>query len=438
MMQRRQLLTTLAAFGCAFASALIPQAPASAQTKTIRMWTFLSATGTTPREVALAQIIKNYEAANPGTKIVVETQVWDQMTPKFLAAHRAGNAPDISWVVTDFLGDAIGSGSLADLNELFIRKWPAEQVKDHASAYWDLTKKGDKQYAMFASPNYISILYRADLLKAAGIDPASIKTWDDLRAAAEKLTVKNAAGQVTRYGYAQGFSEQQADPHMMIPYLLGEGEQLFKPDGKANFASPAGIAGMTYATDLIKKYQVSPPQSATWTVDDLFEQFSSDRVAMIQGPSVRVSSLQAKLGKENVGQMLWPGNGKTAHSPAVMAGWAVGVWSKGQQKEEAGKFVDYLLGAESEKIWVTVGGQSPLMASTAKAVASFVDQPGNGYIRVAGEGASKYGWLTPIEFNVGGYRQALNKATQRIIVDGVAVKTALEEAEARFNRQNNR
>ena len=89
-MQRRQLLTTLAAFGCAFASALIPQASVSAQTKTIRMWTFLSATGTTPREVALAQIIKNYEAANPGTKIVVETQVWDQMTPKFLAAHRAG------------------------------------------------------------------------------------------------------------------------------------------------------------------------------------------------------------------------------------------------------------------------------------------------------------------------------------------------------------
>jgi multiple sugar transport system substrate-binding protein len=438
MMKRRDVLNGLAALGLVAAGAAATAAPALAQTKTIRMWTFLSATGTTPREVALAQIIKNYEAANPGTKIVVETQVWDQMTPKFLAAHRAGNAPDISWVVTDFLGDAIGSGSLADLNELFIKKWPAEQVKDHASAYWDLTKKGDKQYALFASPNYIAIVYRADLLKAAGIDPASIKTWDDLRAAAEKLTVKNASGQVTRWGFAQGFSEQQADPHMMIPHLLGEGEQLFKPDGKANFASPAGVAAMTFATDLVTKHKVAPPQAATWTVDDLFEQFSSDRVAMIQGPSVRVSTLQAKLGKENVGLMLWPGNGKVAHSPAVMAGWAVGVWSKGQQKEEAGKFVEYMLGGEAEKIWVTVGGQSPLMASTAKAVSSFVDQPGNGYIRVAAEGATKYGWLTPIDFNVGGYRQALNKATQRIIVEGVPVKTALEEAETRFNRQNNR
>lgn len=437
-MKRRQILGALAAAGCMLASAVAVPTSAFAQTRTIRMWSFLSATGTTPRELALAQIIKNYESANPGARIVVETQVWDQMTPKFLAAHRAGTAPDIIWAITDFLGDAIGSGSLADLNELFIGKWPAEQVKDHASAYWDLTKKGDKQYAMFVSPNYIAVTYRADLLKAAGISPESIKTWDDFRAAAEKLTVRDAAGQVTRYGFAQGFSEQQADPHMMIPHMLGEGEQLFKPDGKANFATPAGVAAMTFATDLIRKYKVSPAQSATWTVDDLFEQFASDRVAMVQGPSVRISTLQAKLGKENIGLMLWPGSGKTAHSPAVMAGWAVGVWSKSTQKAEAGKFVEYMLGSEAEKIWVTVGGQSPLMASTASAVKDYIDKPGNGYIRVASEGSSKYGWLTPIDFNVGGYRQALNKATQRILIDGIGVKEALVEAEARFNRQNNR
>ena len=332
------------------------------------MWTFLSATGTTPREVALAQIIKNYEAKSPGTKIVVETQVWDQMTPKFIAAHSAGNAPDIVWAITDFLGDAINSGSLADLNALFIKNWPAAQVADHKSAYWDLTRRGDKQYAMFVSPNYISILYRADLFKAAGIEPAQIKTWDDLRQAAEKLTVRDAAGQVTRYGYAQAYSEQQTDPHMMIPYVLGNGESIFKPDGKANFATPLGIEAMTYATDLVTKYKVAPVQSATWTVDDMFEQFASDRVAMIQGPSVRVSTLQAKLGKDKIGMMLWPGSKTMAHSPAVMAGWAVGVWSKSQNAEEAGKFVDFMLGGESELIWVTVGGQSPLMASTAEAV----------------------------------------------------------------------
>jgi len=436
--KRRFLSAAVAAAAATTIATTLIAAPAAAQTRTIRMWTFLNVAGTTPREVALAQIIKNYEAKNPNTKIVVETQIWDQMTPKFLAAHRAGNAPDIIWAVTDFLGDAINSGSLADLNTLFIKSWSPAQVADHKSAYWDLTNRDGKQYALFASPNYISIVYRADLFKAAGIEPAQIKTWDDLRQAAEKLTVRNAAGQETRYGYAQAYSEQQTDPHMMIPYVLGKGETIFHKDGKANFASAAGVEAMTYATDLVTRYKVAPAASATWTVDDMFEQFASDRVAMIQGPSVRVSTLQAKLGKENVGLMLWPGNGTVAHSPAVMAGWAVGVWSKSANAQEAGKFVDYMLGGESEQIWVTVGGQSPLMASTAAAVKPFIEQPGNDYIRVAAEGSAKFGWLTPIEFNVGGYRQALAKATQRILIDGVPVKAALEEAEQRFNRQNNR
>ena len=62
----------------------------AAQAQTLRMWTFLNPAGTAPREKALAEIIKRFEAANPGVKIAVEPQVWDQMTPKFLAAHRAG------------------------------------------------------------------------------------------------------------------------------------------------------------------------------------------------------------------------------------------------------------------------------------------------------------------------------------------------------------
>src|SRR5215218_4318013 len=113
-----------------------------AQSTTVRMWTFLNPTGKAPREVALAQIIKSYEAANPGTRIVVETQPFDQMTPKFLAAHGARNAPDIIWAIPDFLGDAVKSGSLADLNPLIISRWTPQQVQDRAGAHWDLTNIG--------------------------------------------------------------------------------------------------------------------------------------------------------------------------------------------------------------------------------------------------------------------------------------------------------
>ncbi|AKR58221.1 hypothetical protein XM25_20990 [Devosia sp. H5989] len=411
---------------------------ALAQDTTIRMWTFLNPAGTAPREVALAKIIANFEAANPGTKILVEPQVWDQMTPKFLAAHANGNAPDVIWVVTDFLGDAIRSGSLADLNELFIKDWSPERIADNAGAYWDLTNVDGKQHAIFVSRNYISLMYRKDLLDAAGIDPNSFKTWDEFRDAAKKLTVTDASGNVTRYGFAVGLSEQQADPSPVVPQILAAGESPFKADGKANFASPTGVAAMTFLTDLITKDKVSPAESVSWTVDDLFEQFAADRVAMVQGPAVRVSTLQAKLGKDKVGLAFWPGNGTVEHSPAVMAGWAVGVWSGSQHKQEAGQFVQYMLGPDGDPIWVQDGGQVPGLLSTLGKMQDFIAQPGNEYLSVAAEGASKYGWLTPIDFSVGGYRQALNKAAQRILVDGVPVEQALKDAEDEFNRQNNR
>jgi multiple sugar transport system substrate-binding protein len=409
-----------------------------AQDKTIRMWTFLNPKGTSPREVALAKIIKNYEAANPGVHILVEPQVWDQMSPKFLAANATGNAPDIIWVVTDFLGDAIKSGSLADLNELFINKWPQQRVADNAGPYWDLTNVDGKQYTLFASRNYIALGYRKDFLKEAGIDPASLTTWDKFRDAAKTLTAHDASGQVTRYGFAFGYSEQQADPSPMIPMMLADGEKVFKPDGTANFASDAGVNAMKFFTDMVVKDKSSPSQSATWTVDDVLEQLASGRVAMAQVAAVRIPSLQQKLGADKVGFMLWPGNGKVEHSPAVMAGWAVGVWSKSKVKEDAGKFVEYMLGPDSDPIWVTVGGQLPGDNSTVAKVGNYLAKPGNEYLKVAAEGSAQYGWLTPIDFSVGGYRQALNKAAQHIMVDGADVKAALEDAAAEFNRQNNR
>jgi multiple sugar transport system substrate-binding protein len=430
----RRIAVSLAIAGAMAVSAL----PSYAQQTTVRMWTFLNPAGTTPREVALKTIIDNFEKANPDIDVVVEPQAWDQMTPKFLAANNAGNAPDVIWVVTDFLGDAIKSGSLTSLNDLFIKSWDDKQVADRAGAYWDLTNVDGVQHALFTSRNYISIVYRKDLFEEAGIDPDSITTWDKFVDAASKLTQKDGSGQVTRYGFVQGFSENQADPPMLIPYMLGKGGELFNADGTANFASPEGVEGLTFQTDLIKKHHVMPEAAVGWTVDDVYEQFASGRAAMILGASVRVSTLQSQLGKDKVGLMLWPGSGDKPHSPAVMAGWAVGVWSKSKVAEQAGKFVEYMLGPEGDKVWVEVGGQSPGLASTLDGLGDFTKQPGNEYLQVVSEGAAKYGWLAPIDFSIGGYRQILNKAAQAVVVNGTDPKKALEDASAEFNRSNNR
>ncbi len=411
---------------------------AGAQAQTIRMWTFLNPTGNAPREKALAEIITAFEAANPGAKVVVETQVWDQMTPKFMAAAQQGTAPDIVWVITDLLGEAIKSGALADLKPVFVDKWSPEQLKDNAGPYWDLCNVAGKQYCLFTSRNYIGLFYRRDLFKDAGIDAASLTTWPAFTEAAKKLTVKDSSGAVTRYGFGQGWSESQPDPQIVTSYLLAKQGTLFDEKGRARFATPAGIEGLTIQTELVTKHEATSKQATTWTSDDVYEQFSAGRAAMITGASVRFSTLQARLGADKIGFMLVPGIDGKPHSPAVMAGWAVGAWSKGKNLELAGKFMDFMNGPQADKLWVEKGGQTPALASTPKALASFFADPANEYLAIAGKGSASAGWLAPIDFGVGGYRQALNKAAQEVVTNGATPQAALERAERDFNRRNGR
>jgi len=275
------------------------------------MWTFLNPAGTSPREVALAEIIARFEKANPDIKVAVEPQVWDQMSPKFIAAARAGNAPDVTWVVTDLLGQAIKSGELADLRALFMSKWSDGQFAGRKDAYWDACAEGAKQYCLVLSRNYISVLYRRDLLQAAGIDPNALTTWPAFTEAAQKLTVRSAAGNVTRWGFGQAFSEAQADPQMMVPVTLALQGKLFEPDGRAAFATPAGVTALKRQVGMVTDAKVTPPDAVSWTIDDAYEAFAAGRLAMMEGASVRTRWVRTKwaccCGRERTARRTRPG-----------------------------------------------------------------------------------------------------------------------------------
>ena len=403
---------------------------------TVRMWTFLNPEGTAPREVALAQIIEDFEAANPDITIEVEQQVWDQMTPKFLAAHSAGNAPDIIWISTDLLGDVIDSGSVADLNDLFIHDWSDERRADITDSYYNLCNVDGAQYCLFTSRNYIGVLYRKDIFEEAGLDAAAIRTWEDFRAAAEALTATDANGNVTRWGFGQQFSPDFPDPQMYVPLVLEQQGDIFNPDGTPAWATEAGVAAMTEMTSYVSDAGPTPPAAVNYSAEDLYEQFAAGRMAMITGASVRVSTMQQQVGVENVGFMLWPSSDGESNAPSAALGWGVGVWSGSEVAASAGKFVDYMTGPEADALWVEVGGQIPMRQSTIEAMADFFSQPANEYVVAAANGITHNSWVAPIAFPIGGYRQDLNQAAQDVVLNGVDPAKALEDAEADFIRRN--
>ncbi len=430
-MKRLNLKFLLTALGVA---AMLWSTAAAQQTVT--MWTFLNPTGTAPREVALAQMITDFEAENPDITILVEQQVWDQMTPKFLAAHSVGNAPDIIWVSTDLLGDVIDSGSLADLNGLFMNDWTDDYRADITDSYYELCNVDGSQYCLFTSRNYIGVLYRKDFFEEAGIDAAEIDTWADFRAAAEALTVIDDGGTVTRWGFGQQFSPDFPDPQMYVPLVLEQQPDIFNEDGTPAWATEAGVAAMEEMTSYVSPQGPTPPASVNYSAEDLYELYAAGRMAMITGASVRVSTMQQQIGAENVGFMLWPSQDGEGNAPSPALGWGVGVWSGSDVQEAAGAFLDYMTGSAADQLWVEVGGQIPMRQGTISAMEEFFAEPANEYVIAAAEGITNNSWVAPIAFPIGGYRQDLNQAAQDVILHGADPATALEEAEADFLRRN--
>src|SRR5688572_22854601 len=110
----------------------------SALADTVTMWTFLDPNKTSPREVALKQMIENFEKANPGTKIKVEPQDFAQMPTKFFLGHRTGSNPDLVWIDAKNLGGLAQSGAGADLGDLIAKRWSDADKNDFfVKAGWD-------------------------------------------------------------------------------------------------------------------------------------------------------------------------------------------------------------------------------------------------------------------------------------------------------------
>jgi multiple sugar transport system substrate-binding protein len=408
----------------------------STEQKTVRMWTFLDPTKTDGRSMALKKIIDKFQSDNANIKIAVEPQDWEAMTPKFFAAHSAGNAPDIIWCIMDEMGAALDLGALEPLENLFLKDWTPEQIADIDDAFWDFGERNGKHYQVTHSRNYIALYYRQDLFDQFGI--SAPKTWEEFIKAAQTLTGKDPGTGIERYGFGQAFNVEKVDAQVVTNYILEAQGTLFTPDGKANWSGSAAQEGLQFQIDCIKKYKITPEIAVSTTGEELFVDFCAGKYAMITGGAVRVpkNKADATFDPDAVQIMQFPSKKGDKPSPATINGWCVGVWSGSNIKNEAGKFVEAMMSPFADELWLLDGGQVPVRKSTIITQADFLNNPKNRFLTVMAETFANYGWPQPTMFKISGWKNDLNSAMQYVMVDGKSVKDALLASEELFNKRN--
>jgi lactose/L-arabinose transport system substrate-binding protein len=233
------LATSAMLLPAAGSSVTLAQSPAAAPVSgAIEVWSWdVAASG-------LKRLAADFVAQHPGTEINVVDVGYDNAYDKITVGLQAGSGlPDVVTVETDHMQPYITNfpEGFADLTDR------AAALKDQFDpSKWAASSDG--QGRLFSLPwdsGTVGLFYRSDILGQAGVDPATIVTWDDFVAAGEKVK--------TATGIPMINVDVNGSDGIYVELLQQLGSGYFTPDGKINVASPESVRAMTLLKTLYDK-----------------------------------------------------------------------------------------------------------------------------------------------------------------------------------------
>lgn len=410
---------------------LVGSAAAALAQTTVVMWSFLDPARSSPREVALREMIQAFERANPAIRIRVEPQDFAQMPPRFFLGHRTGNNPDLVFIDAKNLGGLAQSGAAADLAPLVTSRWSQADRDDiFVRAGLDAARQGNRVLALPLFHGASVIYYRKDLFRAAGIDPATLTTWDALLDAARRLT-RMRDGRVETWGFGLPLSPEKTESTPLL-IRLAEGQRALFENCRARFANPTGAAALRFTAELITQHRVAPREALTLNVDDITDQFAAGRYAMAISSSLRMSGIQraATFDRNEIGILPWPSIEAGAAAPMPVSGWWIAAWARSPRLNEAARFIDFMQSREGARFWAVTGGQVPTRRSLLED--AFFRAPEQEWVTTMVNAWGRNSWMEPTECNTRTLQSLLNEAVHRVVVQNTDPMAALQEAERRF------
>ena len=252
-MHRRTFLKTAAgtAAGLALGGVLPGKAPAQTRKQTVTIWAHFAG----KNYEILSKLVAEFNQATPDVEVKTTSYGPSEILPKYLASVAGGAPPDVFHAPGYVPPDLAVNNVIAPLDEL---------VKLDPTTYKNfdpITIYGGRRYGVPVNGGLGAMLYNLELFEKAGLDPTKLpETWDDLIAAAKKMT-NPAEGQ---WGLVLGNQAGFATAQMYYAFLLTAGGELITADGKSiAFNSDAGLEALTFLADNVHTHKISPQKAYT-------------------------------------------------------------------------------------------------------------------------------------------------------------------------------
>lgn len=325
------------ALGAALAaSAALSQAKA----ETVRFWYHFD----NPAN-PMADLVKKFEAANPGITIQAENVPWNSYYDNLYTSLVGGNAPDAAMVKLFAQPRLVEMGALEPIGDK-IDAWKGKA--DLLDNVLELNKGPDgTQYYLPIQYVVLYLYYRSDLFQAAGLQPP--KTCEDFRNAAIKLTKAPDTYGFGLRGGKGGWDQWGA-------FVFSQGAEL-KPGG---LIKPEAIAANQWVIDLFQKDKVIPPSAPNDGFQEIIAAFKSGKTAMTIHHIGSSKDLVAALG-DKVSAVPVPkcGNGQwTSYGDESLA-----IFSSSSVKDAAWKWISFLAEGENNVAFNSATGQMTVTKS---------------------------------------------------------------------------
>jgi ABC-type glycerol-3-phosphate transport system substrate-binding protein len=256
-----------------------------------------------------------------------------------LAASAGSGGPDISIIEDSHLAQFAELGVLADvtdgvtpyLDKMNSYKWPPAKFEDH-------------YYAMPWDSGPVAVFYRRDVFEAAGVDPESLKTWDDYHQIA--TTIKEKAG-VPMLQLAKARNDGRTFEMMLwqqgLGYVDADGKVIL--DTEPRIQQTLEYLGQFWTDDLATDTE---PWTDPWYKEMADGKVATNPAAVWLGTFLKSFIAPDASGTWGVVRLpLWTPDGVAASNDG---GSQLAIWGQSEQQEVAWAYVEFHLGREASQL----------------------------------------------------------------------------------------
>ena len=303
-----------------------------------------------PLAKVMTELTEDFNKSHPGIKVEpIFTGDYNQTEQKVLTAIRGGNPPDVAIMRTGSLFMLTDLDAIIPLDSFIARAGGEKYLGDFFPAFLANSRAEGKIWSIPFQRSTPLFFWNKALFKKAGLDPnRPPQTWTEVLEYAQKLTVRDARGNVTQWGL-----ELPRWDHWAFQSFVLQNEGRFENEAgtEVYFNSAPVVEALQFWTDLANKQKVMPRKRS---YGEASQDFVAQATAMMYNSTGSLSFVK-NSSKFDFGVAFLP-KGKVA---ATQTGGGNIYFMKGtppRNQEASWTFVEWLTNPENVARWTIASG----------------------------------------------------------------------------------